>query len=89
MCLYIGNKKPLVAKKDMVVYKYVQKRYCRYVTACQNYPIQTNKVLSPSHKGEDIVDTTYHKYAIRDGAIHAYTSSNDSDWVEGITCRWK
>ena len=86
MCLCISNKKPLVAKKDIVVYKYVKEQNGIYVTPYQNYPIQTNKVLSPSHKGEDIVGTTYHKYAIRGGAIHAYTSSNDSDWVEGITC---
>ena len=86
MCLYISNKKPLVAKKDIVVYKYVKEQNGIYVTPYQNYPIQTNKVLSASHKGEDIVDTTYHKYSIRGGAIHAYTSSNDSDWVEGNTC---
>ena len=86
MCLCISNKKPLVAKKDIVVYKYVKEQNGRYVTPYQNYPIQTNKVLSPSHKGEDIVGTNYQKYSIRGGAIHACTASNDSDWVEGITC---
>ena len=85
MCLYIGNKKPLVAKKDIVVYKYVQKRYCRYVTACQNYPIQTNKVLYPSHSSEDIVNTNFRKYIINGGVIHACTSSNDSSF-NGYIC---
>ena len=80
MCLYIGNKKPLVAKKDIVVYKYVQKRYGRYVTACQDYPIQTNKVLYPSHSSEDIVNTNFRKYIINGGVIHACTSSNDSSF---------
>ena len=85
MCLYTNNKKPLVAKKDIVVYKYVTKQNGNYVTACQNYPIQTNNVLTPSHSGEDIVVSNYHKYVIFGGAIHACTSSYDDEF-KGYVC---
>lgn len=87
MCLYISRKKPLVAKKDIVVYKYVRKQRGHYVTACQNYPIQTNKVLTASHSGEDIVDNNYGKYSIKGGAIHACTSSYDIVFnLSGTVC---
>ncbi len=85
MCLYIGNKKSFVAKKDIVVYKYVRKQNSYYVTACRNFPIQTNKVLTPSYSSEDIVETNYHKYTIFGGAIHACTSSNDDEF-RGYVC---
>ena len=84
MCLYIGNKKPLVAKKDITVYKYVKKVGGKYVTACQNYPIQTNEVLTASQNSEDIVDTDCRKYAINGGAIHACTSSYDNGFGDNI-----
>lgn len=85
MCLYICSKKPLVAKKDIVVYKYVKEQNGRYVTVCQNYPIKTNKVLTPSDSGGDIVNTNFHKYVISGGAIHACTSSYDNGF-DGKVC---
>ena len=84
MCLYIGNKKPFVAKKDIVVYKYVRKQNSYYVTACRNFPIRTNKVLTPSHISGDIVLDNNDKYVILGGAIHACTSSNDNDFKDCV-----
>ena len=80
MCLYISRKKPLVAKKDIVVYKYVRKQRGHYVTACQNYPIQTNKVLTASHNGEDIVDNNYGKLEQFD--LAALLRIADKSWYD-------
>ena len=84
MCLNISNKKPFVAKKDIAVYKYVRKQNDKYVTACLNYPIQTNKVLTALDCGKNIVETNYRKYSINGGGIHACTSSYDNVFKEAV-----
>ena len=50
MCLYIGNKKPFVAKSDITVYKYVSKNNGKYYTACRHYPVNTNEVMKTIKK---------------------------------------
>ena len=87
MCLYIGYKKPFVAKSDITVYKYVSKNNGKYYTACRDYPVNTNKVIKPDKNGE-IVLNSYNKYRIKGGAIHACTTTFDNwfDWFDDNIC---
>ena len=85
MCLYIGNKKPMVAKKDIVVYKYVGGSEGNYETPFQNTPVKVNALMVAEGGNGNIAKENYEKYVINGGAIHACTSSNDSDFV-GNTC---
>ena len=80
MCLYISNKKPLVANKDIVVYKYVFKENGKYVTPFQNTPVNVNALMIAEGGSEDIVVTNGRKYSINGGVIHACTSSYDDEF---------
>lgn len=84
MCLYIGYKKPFVAKSDITVYKYVSKNNGKYYTACRDYPVNTNKVIKSDKNGE-IVLNSYNKYRIKGGAIHACTTTFDN-WFDDNIC---
>ena len=86
MCLYISSKKPLVAKKDIVVYKCVKKENGNYVTPIQNAPVKVNTLMVAEGGSEDIVDTNCRKYMINGGAIHAYTSSSSYGEYIGYVC---
>ena len=79
MCLYIGYKKPFVAKSDITVYKYVIKNEGKYYTACLCYKVNTNKVMKADKNG-DIVLYNYNKYRIEGGAIHACTTTFDNSF---------
>ena len=85
MCLYIGNKKPLVAKKDIVVYKYVESSDGNYKTPFHAFPVKVNALMVAEGGSGDIAKENCEKYSIHGGAIHACTFSNDSDF-EGNTC---
>ena len=85
MCLYIGNKKPLVAKKDIVVYKYVESSDGNYKTPFHAFPVKVNALMVAEGGSGDITKENCEKYSIHGGAIHACTSSNDTDF-EGNTC---
>jgi hypothetical protein len=80
MCLYIGSKKPLVAKKDIVVYKFVNIENGKYVTPFQHTPVKVNALMIAGGGSEDIVLNSHHKYIINGGAIHACTSSYNDDF---------
>ena len=86
MCLYISYKKPLVAKKDIVVYKYVRKQRGNYVTPFQNTPVNVNTLMIAEGDSEDIVKTIFRKYVISDGAIHACTSSYHNEFDDSNVC---
>ena len=86
MCLYIRNRKPRVAKRDIVVLKYLQKegeRYPRYSSPCQGTPVTLGKLMvaqpeTPhiSRWGKDLYDREIS--SIEGGVIHAKLSeSND------------
>ena len=77
MCLYIGYKKPFVAKSDITVYKYVSKKDGKYYTACRYYPVNTNKVMKANGNG-DVVLNGFNKYRIEGGVIHACTTTFDN-----------
>ena len=80
MCLYISNKTALIAKKDITVYKYVEKRDCGYVTHFRNTKVKTNETLVPDTELK-IMDCC-RKYCIEAGAIHACLTNIDS----GFNC---
>ena len=77
MCLYIGYKKPFVAKSDIIVYKYVNKKDGKYYTACRKYPVTTNEVMKADGNG-DVVLNCVNKYRIEGGVIHACTTTFDN-----------
>ena len=52
MCLYIGKNLPLVAEKDIVVYKYVDGDNGKYRTPYQDTPVTLNKTLVADHVSE-------------------------------------
>lgn len=83
MCLYIGYKKPFVAKSDITVYKYVSKNNGKYYTACRDYPVNTNEVMKADKNG-DVVLNFYNKYRIECGAIHACTTTFDNGFDNNI-----
>ena len=85
MCLYVSNKKPLVAKKNIVVYKYVESSEEQYVTPFQRTPVKVNALMVAEGGSGDIAKECLEKYIINGGVIHACTSSNDSDF-DGYTC---
>lgn len=84
MCLYIGYKKPFVAKSDITVYKYVNKNNGKYYTACRDYPVNTNEVMKADNM-DNIVLNSYNKYCINGGAIHACTTTYDNGF-DGKIC---
>lgn len=86
MCLYIGYKKPLVAQKDIVVYKFVKKENGNYVTPFQNTPVNVNTLMIAEGDSEDIVKTIFRKYVIGSGAIHACTSSYHNEFDDSDVC---
>ena len=86
MCLYIGYKKPFVAKSDITVYKYVIKNGGKYYTACREYPVNTNKVMKADGNG-DVILNCFNKYRIECGAIHACTTTFDNGFRGKICLR--
>ena len=83
MCLYIGYKKPFVAKSDITVYKYVNKNNGKYSTACVCYPVNTNEVMK-GDKNSDVVLNSHNKYRIEGGVIHACTTTFDNGFGSKI-----
>ena len=83
MCLYIGYKKPFVAKSDITVYKYVNKNNGKYSTACVCYPVNTNEVMK-GNKNSDVVLNSHNKYRIEGGVIHACATTFDNGFGSKI-----
>lgn len=85
MCLYIGYKKPFVAKNNITVYKYVNENNGKYYTAYRNYPVNINEVMKADNNNNNIVLDHYNKYCIDGGAIHACTTTYDNGF-DGKIC---
>ena len=83
MCLYIGYKKPFVAKSDITVYKYVFKNDGKYYTACRGYAVNTNEVMKAG-KNNEVVLNSYNKYCIEGGVIHACATTFDNGFDYSI-----
>jgi len=79
MCLYIINRKPQVAKRDIVVLKYLRKEGERYSSPCLGTPVTLGELMvaqpkTPhiSHLGKDLYDREIS--IIKGGVIHAKLS---------------
>lgn len=83
MCLYIRDKQPRVAKRDIVVLKYLQKDDNEYESPCQETPVTLGKLMVAQpdtpyirYEGRDPYDREIS--SMREGVIHAKLSeSND------------
>ena len=79
MCLYIGKKLPLIAEKDIVVYKYLDEFDGNYETPYQETPVTLNKTLV-ANRVNNLYEEVYNeevynrKHSISKGAIHACLS---------------
>lgn len=76
MCLYIRDKKPRVAKRDIMVLKYLRKENERFYSPCQDTPVTIGKVLVASPSEPDITFSSTDNFGreiskIDGGAIHA------------------
>lgn len=82
MCLYIRDKQPRVAKRDIVVLKYLKQVGKRYESPCQGTPVTLGKLMVAQP------DTPYISYECKDlydrkissmggGVIHAKLSESD------------
>jgi hypothetical protein len=82
MCLYIRDKQPRVAKRDIVVLKYLEQVGKRYASPCQGTPVTLGKLMVAQP------DTPYISYECKDlydreissmggGVIHAKLSESD------------
>lgn len=82
MCLYIGKNLPLVAEKDIVVYKYVDADYAdgdngKYITPCQDTPVIVNETLVADYVSEPCKEMHNGKHSIGAGAIHACLTTKE------------
>jgi hypothetical protein len=82
MCLYIRNRKSRVAKRDIVVLKYLQKEGKRYSSPCQGTPVTLGKLMVAqpdthyiSYECKDLYDREIS--SMRGGVIHAKLSESD------------
>lgn len=82
MCLYIRDKKPQVAKKDIVVLKYLKQVDGRYESPCQGTPVTLGKLMvaqpdTPhiSYECKDLYDRELS--SMGGGVIHAKLSESD------------
>jgi hypothetical protein len=75
MCLYIGKSLPLVAKKDITVYKYVNESDGNYKTPYQDTPVTLNKTLVANRVNYLCKELYNGKHSISEGAIHACLST--------------
>lgn len=83
MCLYIRDKQPRVAKRNIVVLKYLNEVYEKYESPCQGIPVTLGKLMvaqpnTPyiSYECKDLYDRKIS--SMRGGVIHAKLSeSND------------
>ena len=86
MCLFIREKKPRIAKKDITVLKYVKLRDNDIITPCQNTIIPVNEVMTAYPNKEniefyskDLLDNNI--YYLNGGAIHAKLIKNSISYL--------
>ena len=82
MCLYIREKQPRIAKRDIVVLKYLQQDGKKYVSPCRETPVTLGKLMvaqpdTPciNFEGKDLYDREI--FRIGGGVIHAKLSESD------------
>jgi hypothetical protein len=75
MCLNIGKKLSLVAKKDIVVYKYLDVSDGDYKTPYQETPVTLNETLVANRVNYLCEELYNGKHSISEGAIHACLST--------------
>lgn len=83
MCLYIRDKQPRVAKRDIVVLKYLRRDKTGYESPCQGTPVTLGKLMvaqpdtpSISYESKDLYGREI--FSIGGGVIHAkLRESND------------
>lgn len=81
MCLYIRDKQPLVAKRDIVVLKYLKQDDKRYESPCQGTPVTLGKLMVAqpytlyiSCESQDFYDRKI--FSMEGGVIHAKLSES-------------
>lgn len=82
MCMYNTKQHPLVAKRDIIVVKYLRKSPGEDVwkTPCQCTRVELNKELIPLEDRMKIRPYNSICNSITAGAIHTLTVNNDRDW---------
>ena len=83
MCLYIRDKKPRVAKRDIVVLKYLWKENEQFCSPWQDTPVTIGEVLVASPSEPNITPCTTDNFgreisAVFGGAIHARLFEDDN-----------
>lgn len=76
MCLYIRGKQPRIAKKDIVVLKYLKREREQFSSPCQDTPVTLGEVLEAYPKKAQISYNSVDNYdreinELNGGAIHA------------------
>ena len=79
MCLYTINRKPFVAKRDYIVYKYLRKEGNNYVTPIQEKKVSLNDTikaeLRTNYNNDSVID---YKIMVGSGFVHAVLCENES-----------
>lgn len=83
MCLYVRDKKPRVAKKDIMVLKYLRKENGRFYSPYQGTPVTIGKVLVASPSEPNITFSSIDNFGreisqIDSGVIHAMLFEDNS-----------
>lgn len=80
MCMYNTKQHPLVAKRDIIVVKYLRKEGGQIRTPCQGTVVELNKPLIADREKMQMRESNSIVYSIEGGAIHALTVNRDSWW---------
>ena len=82
MCLYIRDKQPRVAKRDIVVLKYLKQDGKRYESPCQGTPVALGKLIVAQpdtpyigNECKDLYDREI--FSMGGGVIHAKLSESN------------
>lgn len=73
MCLYSSNIKPLVAKKDLIVYKELVKGKGCILTPFQNMHVTLGRSIKPRGEMPEL-PSDYSENRVGEGVIHSYTN---------------
>ena len=78
MCLIVSDKNNMfIAKKDILVYKQLEKSDSGFITPHLNFPVKLNSEIIP--EGEVELRRFGSKKCLDKGAIHAYTVISDNE----------
>lgn len=71
MCLFSRNRKPFVAKRDYIVYKYLCKKDATYFTPCQHTEVKINDSIKADSNTIYENDYCSYKISVGSGFVHA------------------